>query len=232
MTNSNGYNPPPGHGQSPGYGGYPQAHQGQAPPGASPYPMSGGPSSGGRPGYPPIPRSGGSSRALPVIAGVGLAVGVCLGLLMVRGTGKSDAATPGKTAAAAIDAGVVATVTEDAGPSPAVAADAAVEVAVAIDAAPPQPAVRTVVVELDVLPQGAAVTANGDAVTGERYELELPEGDRKKVTFRATAQGYITKSMSKTITDDMTVKIRLPKRRSGGGNSSNRRRDNDGLIDL
>ena len=224
-------NPYPGYGQPPGHGGYPQA-----PPGSSPYPMAPGPPPGGpRPGYPPQQRGGGTSKALPVIAGIGLAVGVCLGLLMVRGTGKSDAATPPKTTVEEIDAdaGAVAAATPDAAPEPAVTADAAVEAAIVPDAAPAAPAVRTVVVELDVLPKEAEVTVDGEVIEGERYEIELAEGDKKKVKFKATAEGYVSRGATKTITEDTTVKLRLPKKRGGGtSGGGGRRRNNDGLIDL
>ncbi|WP_428262966.1 hypothetical protein [Haliangium sp.] len=194
------------------------------------------------------------SRSLPIIVGFGVAVGVFGGLMIIRGTGPSNASEdlPELTG---VDDGDQGQGTTAGGDEPAVAAaDAgAAEVvaeAASFDAAPPEPELRVVTVRFDVKPGDAVVEVDGEEVDGDSYELELQPGEGKTLEVVATADGY--RDYSETVTlgvDDKkkTVAIRLdkvkpqpatrrpPRRGSGRRQGSGRRgsgRNSGALIDL
>lgn len=245
--NPNGHNPyPPG---------YPQANPSQpmgvpqGPPGGypnAPYPGMGSPPRPG-PGAGPGPRKGGgSARTLPIVAGVGMAVGVFGGLMIIFGTGNSDAASDDTKP-------VVATLVSDGGagatgddPQAGVALDGGtagdMAAAAAADAAP---ASKSVVLAFEVEPADARITVDGEEVEGDSFTLELDPGQKKRVKVEAQSDGY--RSWSKTIavtsdTDEKTVTIELDKianrkpvkkkRTGGGGRRTNPRGGPGGLIDL
>lgn len=209
MSNPNAQNQYPGYSQ----GGPPQPgdSRGMYPHSApSPYPAAAGPG-GGYPG--PMSRRA-SSRTLPIIAGIGVAVGVFGGLMIIRGTGSSSAAgnpevvDNGKTGGEGIpvlsppDAGaqkVVATAEVDAAPSAVT---------------PPEPEVRKVTLRFDVAPKTAKIEVDGKAVKNGELVLELAADEKKDVEIEASAQGY--EPWSKTVTvattgTTQTVEVELEK---------------------
>lgn len=202
MSNPNPQNPYPGYPQ----GGQPQPgdpramYPNSAP---SPYPAAAGPA-----GYPgPMSRRA-SSRTLPIIAGIGVAVGVFGGLMIIRGTGSSSAAgnpevtdngeKPEVPVLAPPDAGaVVATATVDAAP---------------MVVTPPEP--RKVTLRFDVAPRTAKIEVDGQAVKKNELVLELAADETKEVEIEATAEGY--EPWSKTVAvattgTAQTVEIELEK---------------------
>ena len=201
--------------------------------GSAPYAMP----PGARP-VPHMPGAGrGPSRALPIIVAGGLAVGVFGGLMIVRGTGSSGAAT----GAPKVDAGSIPVVIRggpstghDAGVAPPKppprAPDAAVAVApMPVDAAPPE--IARAVITFDVKPTGAAITVDGEPVEGTTYECELGKDGAKKVDIRASARGYFNKALSHTITGDEVVRIRLGRRRPSSS-TGRKQKSSDTFIDI
>jgi len=210
MSNPNAQNQYPGYPQ----GGPPQPgdSRGMYPNSApSPYPPAAGPG-GGYPG--PMSRRA-SSRTLPIIAGIGVAVGVFGGLMIIRGTGNSSAAgnpevvdNGGKAGGDEIpvlgppDAGaqqVVATAEVDAAPKAVT---------------PPEPEVRKVTLRFDVAPKTAKLEVDGKAVKNGELVLELAADEKKEVEIEASAQGY--EPWSKTVAvattgTAQTVKVELEK---------------------
>jgi hypothetical protein len=229
-------NPYPGYGQQPpqGYGGFGQA-PGQAPypgPGhmptgqAAPLPPPGAASSGRR----------GTSRALPIMVAAGLAVGVCGGLVLVLGTGESDAASKKPVVPAVSDE------TKDKGTSgdeqvAVVTPDAAVPPPPP-DAAP-EPRTRKVTIRFDVEPAEAEVSVDGKAITDGTYTIELEREETRTVAIEAKASGYKTFKSEHTIAGNDEIPVKLEKRssRTGGSRrndnrSTNPGRDTGGRIDL
>lgn len=213
---SNGQNPYPGYGQQPpqGFGGYPQA------PGQPPYPGGAVQTGQAAPLPPPGRESGGrrgTSRVLPIMVAAGLAVGVCGGLVVVLGTGESDAATnepevTGSKTGGTPDAGVeVAATTPDAAPEPPPP-----------DAAPEPPPIKKITVKFDVEPSNATVTVDGEEIEDNAYTVELEPDKSKTVKIVAKASGYKTFKDERTIDGDDTVEIKLDKRSSGRRNTGRR----------
>jgi hypothetical protein len=193
MSNPNPQNP---------YPGYPNSAQ-------SPYPAAAGP--GG--GYPGATSRRASSRTLPIIAGIGVAVGVFGGLMIIRGTGNSSAASnPEVTDNAEKPEGdeVPVLAPPDAGAAVAAAtADAATKAAT-----PPEPETRQVTLRFNVAPKTAAITIDGEAVKNGEMALELAPGEKKEVEIEAMAEGY--EPWSKTVAvattgTSQTVEIALEK---------------------
>lgn len=177
---------------------------------------------------PPPPKTGGGGKALPIACGAGLAVGVFVGLLVIRGTGEAEAGASDETATP--DAAVIAAdTTPDAAPPPAV-----------IDAAPPvidaAPAIRKAKLTFEGINDvdGVDIEIDGVRVEGKTHEIVL--GDKKQVEVKVTAsaRGYRTFRDRVVVTTDQIVEIEMRRRRRSGGG-----RDNDtgkkppgGLIDL
>jgi hypothetical protein len=214
MSNPNGQNPYPGHGQQPpyqGYGGY-----GQMPPG-QPAPYPGAPGPGMLPQPPPggarspVASGLGSSRLIPILAGCGLAVGVFTGLLVVRGIGSADENDEMMVAVA--DAGV-----PDARPAPP-------------DAAPP-PKPRDVTITFEVSPRRATIKVDGTEVSDGTYMAKVIKGDSKTVEIEISASGYKTVTESRDIEGDDTFTFELEKKRSGSRSSGSSRRSGRSSRDL
>lgn len=229
-------NPYPGYGQQPpqGFGGYPPV------PGQPQYPVQTGQSAP----LPP-PNSGssgrrGTSRALPIMVAAGLAVGVCGGLVLVLGTGESDAASDKKSEVPEVSDKQDGDKPDDGKEVAAVTPDAAVPPPPP-DAAP-EPKTRKVTITFDVEPSDAKVTVDGKEIAGKSYTIELEREQTKKVEIVAKASGHKIFKEERTIDGDDTIDIELEKRstRSSGSsrrNSGNRgnsggNRGSGGLIDF
>jgi hypothetical protein len=164
----------------------------------------------------------------------GLAVGVCGGLVLVLGTGESDAAS-GKAEAVGEDAGAGPSADEQVA---AVIPDAAVPPPPP-DAAP-EPTTKKITIRFEVEPSDAeaTVTVDSTAITDGIYTVELEREGSKTVTIEAKASGYKPFKKKHTITDDDMVPIKLDKRpsRTGGSRRNEDRpntgRDSNGRIDL
>jgi hypothetical protein len=222
-------NPYPGYGQQPpqGYGGFGQA------PGQAPYPGH-MPTGQAAPLPPPGASSGrrGTSRALPIMVAAGLAVGVCGGLVLVLGTGESDAASK-KPAVTGKDKDKgtsgdeqVAVVTPDAAVPPP-PPDAA-----------PEPRTRKVMIRFEVEPPEAELSVDGKAITDGAYMIELEREETKTVAIEAKASGYKPFKGEHTIAGNAVVPVTLEKRARSSGSrrnenrSTNPGRDTGGRIDL
>lgn len=155
-----------------------------------------------------------SSRTLPIIAGIGVAVGVFGGLMIIRGTGNSNAAgNPEVTENGEKPEGEAPVLT------PPDAAAAAVVATAEVDAAPkavtpPEPETRKLSLRFDVAPKTAKIEVDGKAVKNGELTLELAAGEKKEVEVEATAEGY--EPWSKTVAvattgTTQTVDIELEK---------------------
>jgi hypothetical protein len=238
MSIPQGQNPYPGY---PPQAGPPQPGDPSRPMypsgGGSPYPSAAAPSS-----YP----GGGtgrraSSRTLPIIVGVGVAVGVFGGLMIIRGTGSSSAEA-GNGNGAGGEALVL-------GPPDAGAAE--IVATVQVDAAPaavtpPGPEKRTVTLRFEVSPRDADIEVDGKAVKNGALALELAADERKEVEVVVEAEGYEpwTKKLAVSTTDDeqavsvelekikRTTPVRRPPRPRDDGRKRDRDRRPGGIIDL
>jgi PEGA domain len=193
-----------------------------------------------------------SSRTLPIIVGVGMAVGVFGGLMIIRGTGSppaiagtdsevpeggdgNDEKTPVLLGAPdARPPEVVATVEVDAAPA---------------QVTPPRPEKRTVTLRFEVSPRGADIEVDGKPVKNGALALDLAAGERKQVEVVVEADGYEpwTKKLAISTTDDeQAVSVELekikrttppvrrpPRQRDDPGRRRDRdRRPGGGIIDL
>lgn len=191
-------------------------HPGQAPGHYTPYPGPHGP--------PPRPAGFSRGRALPVMVACGLAMGVFVGLVVVRGTGEAEGA-------------VTATVTpppasDKEAPPPARQADAPPPTADPPPAPePPPPAADpTALLTFNVTPKNAVVTVDGALAEDGKAEVKLVEG-KARVRLVARADGYRSYEKSHLVTDDESIRIDLVKkaRRSSGSKGPS---GPGGLIDL
>jgi hypothetical protein len=169
-----------------------------------------------------------SSRTLPIIAGIGVAVGVFGGLMIIRGTGNAagnpevvdNGGKPGVDELPVLgppDAGaqqVVATAEVDAAPKAVT---------------PPDPEVRKVTLRFDVAPKTAKIEVDGKAVKNGELVLELAADEKKEIEIEASAQGY--EPWSKTVAvattgKAQTVEIELEKvaKKPVASSSSNTRK--------
>jgi hypothetical protein len=173
---------------------------------------------------PPPPRRGGGGKALPVAVGAGLAVGVFLGLILIRGTDPAGA----EDGLAGVDAGVAASM--DAAVATAKRPDAA-PAPVPIDASP-EP--RKAVLTFDVSPgsiDGIKLTVDGQEVSGDRFEIELGDEQRREVEIGASAPRYRRFRDKVEVSADRTVEIKM-RRRGGGRPSGGSTTRPGGIIDL
>jgi eukaryotic-like serine/threonine-protein kinase len=139
---------------------------------------------------PPMRRRKGS-KALPITVAAGVAVGVCVGLIVIRGTGKADTGGGGGAPSAEFDAGtaamvaapdgapkVVAAPKPDAAPlAAATTADAAPKVAAATPDAAPKVAVAP---KPDAAP-AVAVPANAEVKVTLTFTIAPPEAVKDAV---------------------------------------------------
>ncbi len=151
----------------------------------------------------------------------GLAMGVFVGLVVVRGTGEAEGA-------------VTATV-NPAPPKPEEAKQPAVEPPPPAPEPPapepPAPEPATALLTFNVTPRDAVVTVDGTVADGGKAEVKLVDG-KSRVRLVARADGYKTYEKSHLVTDDEAISIDLVKksRRSSGGSKGPS--GPGGLIDL
>lgn len=151
----------------------------------------------------------------------GLAMGVFVGLVVVRGTGEAEGA-------------VTATVNPAPPPKPDEVTQPAAEVPPpdpAPAAEPPAPDPATALLTFNVTPKDAVVTVDGTVADGGKAEVKLMDG-KSRVRLVAKADGYKTYEKSHLVTDDEAISIDLVKksRRSSGGSKGPS--GPGGLIDL
>lgn len=188
------------------------------------------------------------SKALPITIAAGVAVGVCLGLLVIRKTeGKGESSTPEP---AATSATTRAAVGSPAQPAPAVEPPVAVSPPPAAPvpgpaepAAPAEPAEPTqapaappaaapeptyVMVTVSVTPPEAAaiarVTVDGAPASAEG--VRVAADPKKKVRVVVKAKGYATFEKKIVVTEDTAIDAALKKASRGTGSGPG------GSIDL
>ena len=222
----------------------------------SPYPSAAAPTS--------FPGGGmgrrASSRTLPIIVGVGVAVGVFGGLMIIRGTGSSSADTGSEPPVLEGSSGNAENndkpndkpdeppvlTPPDERPAEGVAkveGDAA-----SPPVTPPKPEKRTVTLRFEVSPSDADIEVDGKPVKAGALALELAADERKEVEVVVEAEGYEpwTKKVAVSSTGDeqavsvelkkitRTTPVRRPPRppREEGGRKRDRDRRPGGIIDL
>ena len=175
---------------------------------------------------PPRPPGFSRGRALPVMVACGLAMGVFVGLVVVRGTGEAEGAvtaTVNPAPSKPEEAKQPAVETPPPAPEPAAPEPAAPE--------PPAPEPATALLSFNVTPKDAVVTVDGTVADGGKAEVKLVDG-KSRVRLVARADGYKTYEKSHLVTDDEAISIDLVKksRRSSGGSKGPS--GPGGLIDL
>ncbi len=184
-----------------------------------------------QPWTPPAATAGGAIKALPIAVGAGLAIGVFVGLLLIRGTG-AEASAESASAEATPDASVVAMKAVDAGVSTTV--DSAVKVAAAVDAGP---VVKTATLTLSVTPADAEeleVTIDGEPLSGTTFASELDDKGRgERISVRAKAKGRRSFHKRLRLNEDQTLEITLrPRKRGTSGGSPTVGHGPGKIIDL
>lgn len=189
-----------------------------------------------------------SSRTLPIIVGVGVAVGVFGGLMIIRGTGSSSAeAGNGPEVLEGVNGNGEGDDAPVLGPPDAGAVVATAQVDAAPAAVtPPRPEKRTVTLRFEVSPRDADIEVDGKAVKNGALALELAADERKEVEVAVEAEGYEpwTKKLAVSTTDDeqavsvelekikRTTPVRRPPRPRDDGRKRDRDRPPGGIIDL
>jgi hypothetical protein len=153
----------------------------------------------------------------------GLAMGVFVGLVVVRGTGEAEGA-------------VTATVTPAPPSKQAEAAPPAAAVEPTPPPAEPPPAAvdPTALLTFNVSPKNAVVTVDGSEAAEGKAEVPLKEG-KARVRLVAKADGYKSYEKSHLVTGDEAIRIDLVKksrRSSSGGSKGGGASGPGGLIDL
>jgi hypothetical protein len=171
----------------------------------------------------------------------GLAMGVFVGLVVVRGTGEAEGSVTATVNPAATSAGDDGTPGAEkpvpAGSEPPAAGDSkpAEPAATPPPAEPPPPPEASgarAVLTFNVTPPSAVVTVDARKVADGKPEVKLLEG-KARVRLVARADGFKRYDKSHLVTDDEAISIELvkkPRRSSsskGGGSSGP-----GGLIDL
>ncbi len=176
----------------------------------------------------------GSSKTLPIAIGTGLAVGVFVGLLVIRGTGDSAAGT--HASSDDIDAAMVTTTgaTVDAAPPP-VLIDAAAKPDAAVKAVKSTATLTFDIEDSDSLEQ-LEVLVDDVPIEGQRYTVDFDPNDRvaQKVSVRVKVRAKGRQSYRKKIVidGDQTLAITLKKRPSGGKHPSKPNGHGGDIIDL
>jgi hypothetical protein len=168
----------------------------------------------------------------------GIAVGVCVGLVIIRGTGKKSPATGQEIASGLVPGGdkvdppetpktppetpktppetpVTPLVTPPI--TPPVTPDAGA--AAPTDPQPPVVPKLTTVTFAIAPPEAAAsakITVDGKDVAGAKLEVEMTD---KPIRVVVKASGYNTYDKRHAVTENATVNVTLKKRSSGGGTS-------------
>lgn len=165
----------------------------------------------------------------------GLAMGVFVGLVVVRGTGEAEGSVtatvnpgPGEDRPAADPKAAAETP-----PPPAAETKPAADAPPPPEPPPPEASGTSAVLSFNLSPPTAAVTIDGRKVEGGKAEVKLVEG-KARVRLVARADGYRSYDKSHLVTDDEAISIELVKkpRRSSGGKSSGGSSGPGGLIDL
>src|SRR5262245_58425525 len=189
-------------------------HPGPGPGHYTPFPGPHGP--------PPRPAGFSRSRALPVMVACGLAMGVFVGLVVVRGTGEAEGA-------------VTATVTppadEGQGKKPPAAEPTPPPGEPSPPPAEPVPADASALLTFNVLPKEAVVTVDGVVVDGGKTEVKLVEG-KARVRLIARADGYKSYDKSHLVTDDEAISIELVKKSHQSSSGKSGTSGPGALIDL
>lgn len=194
-------------------------HPGPAPGHYTPFPGPHGP--------PPRPQGFSRGRALPVMVACGLAMGVFVGLVVVRGTGEAEGAVTATVNPPAADEAKKA----DDKPAAEPTAPAAEPTTPPPPVEPAPPADTSALLTFNVTPKDAVVTVDGVKVDGGKTEVKLIEG-KARVRLVARADGYRSYDKSHLVTDDEAISIELvkkPRRPSGSGKGPS---GPGGLIDL
>jgi hypothetical protein len=149
----------------------------------------------------------------------GLAMGVFVGLVVVRGTGEAEGA-------------VTATVTTPAAEDTKKPADSKPAEPEPTPPPPAEPAADTsALLTFNVTPKSAVVSIDGVVVESGKAEVKLVEG-KARVRLVARADGYRSYDKSHLVTDDEAISIELvkkPRRVSSGKSGPS---GPGGLIDL
>ena len=167
----------------------------------------------------------------------GLAMGVFVGLVVVRGTGEAEGSvTATVNPASAADDGKPAADKPAAAPSAPPASDPAPAEPAASDAKPPpvEPAApdTNAVLSFNVTPPTAVVTIDGSKVADGKAEIKLVEG-KARVRLVARADGYKSYDKSHLVTDDEAISIDLVKKsRRSSSSKGGAASGPGGLIDL
>jgi hypothetical protein len=180
--------------------------------------------------------------------GVGVAVGVFGGLMIIRGTGSSSAAGNDPQVLVGIDDPEDGETPVLLGPPDAGMPEvvAAIEVdAAPVEVTPPEPETRTVTLRFDVSPRNASIEVDGKTVKNRKLSLELAADEAKQVKIVVEANGYQswTKEVEVSTTDDVQAvavelekvsrpPVRRPPRPRDDGRRRDRERRPGGIIDL
>lgn len=198
-------------------------------------------------------------RALPVIVACGLAMGVFVGLVVVRGTGEAEGSVTATVtqptsdgdqgdkkpearpaagqdpAPAPADGKPPDVKPEDGKPTDVKPEDGKPADTKAADAKQPLPepapaADTAAILTFNLSPADAVVTVDGNKIADGRSEVKLVEG-KARVRLIAKAGGYKSYDKSHLVTGDEAISIELVKkpRRSSSGKSPS---GPGGLIDL
>jgi hypothetical protein len=153
----------------------------------------------------------------------GLAMGVFVGLVVVRGTGEAEGAVTATVTAPPDDGKKAAGTPAPAEPAPPEPSPPPSE--------PSPPADTSALLTFNVTPKDAMVTVDGVKVDGGKTQVKLVEG-KARVRLVARADGYKSYDKSHLVTDDEAISIELVKksRRSSSGKSG--QSGPGGLIDL
>jgi hypothetical protein len=161
----------------------------------------------------------------------GLAMGVFVGLVVVRGTGEAEGAVTATVTPPATDEaqGKKPAATGDDKPPPAEPTPPPAE-PTPPPAEPTPAADASALLTFNVSPKDAVVTVDGVKVDGGKTEVKLVEG-KARVRLVARADGYKSYDKSHLVTDDEAISIELVKKshHSSGGKSP---AGPGGLIDL
>jgi hypothetical protein len=162
----------------------------------------------------------------------GLAMGVFVGLVVVRGTGEAE----GSSAEQPVAAAETPVVNPPAQPPQPQTGDVLGDPPPPLEVEKPpdpEPAVEKAVLSFSVTPKSATVTVDGAKVAKGQTEIKLVEG-KARVRVVVTASGYKGYEKSVLVTGDEKLDIELVKKpkKTGGGKGGGKPSGPGGLIDL
>jgi len=177
---------------------------------------------------PPRPPGFSRGRALPVMVACGLAMGVFVGLVVVRGTGEAEGAVTATVTPAPADPAQGKKPADKVDDRPA---DPAPPSEPTPPPADPVPAETTALLTFNVSPKEAVVTIDGVKVADGKTEVKLVEG-KARVRLVARADGYKSYDKSHLVTDDEAISIELVKKSRHSSSGKGGPSGPGGLIDL